>query len=205
MRSPLSTFIAIAAGLVTVLGFFLPIRPLAEWRTQLINWAVMLAGTAGLIAVIHLVSVHWKKMTAPRNKSAASVFFLIAFVVTLVAGLILTPSHPTMQRIVTHIQVPIEASLMAVLAVTLTFAAVRLFQRKSGWMTILFAISAVIFLVLGSGFLSSFANIPILKDLLAAVNAIPVAGARGILIGIALGGLTTGLRVLLGNDRPYSG
>jgi len=31
------------------------------------------------------------------------------------------------------------------------------------------------------------------------------AGARGILIGIALGALTTGLRVLFGVDRPYGG
>lgn len=205
MRSPLSTLIAIAAGLITVLGYFLPIGPLAGWRSQLINWAVLLAGTAGLVAVVHLVSVHWKKLTAPRNKSISSAFFLIAFVLTLAGGILLGPSHPTMQRVITHIQVPIEASLMAVLAVTLIFAAVRLFQRRSGWMTVVFAISAVIFLVVGSGFLSTFANIPILKDLLAAISALPVAGARGILIGIALGGLTTGLRVLLGSDRPYSG
>jgi len=68
-----------------------------------------------------------------------------------------------------------------------------------------FAISAFVFLVIGSGFLSASANIPILKDVLAAVNALPIAGARGILIGVALGSLTTGLRVLLGSDRPYSG
>jgi hypothetical protein len=32
-----------------------------------------------------------------------------------------------------------------------------------------------------------------------------VAGARGILIGVALGALATGLRVLFGIDRPYGG
>ena len=30
-------------------------------------------------------------------------------------------------------------------------------------------------------------------------------GSRGILIGVALGALTTGLRVLFGVDRPYGG
>ena len=34
---------------------------------------------------------------------------------------------------------------------------------------------------------------------------LPVAGARGILLGIALGSLTAGLRILMGADRPYSG
>ena len=32
-----------------------------------------------------------------------------------------------------------------------------------------------------------------------------LGGARGILIGVALGTLTTGLRVLFGVDRPYGG
>jgi hypothetical protein len=31
-----------------------------------------------------------------------------------------------------------------------------------------------------------------------------MAGARGILLGVALGTVATGLRVLLGIDRPYS-
>jgi len=30
-------------------------------------------------------------------------------------------------------------------------------------------------------------------------------GARGILLGVALGTLTTGLRILFGADRPYGG
>jgi len=30
------------------------------------------------------------------------------------------------------------------------------------------------------------------------------AGARGIILGVALGTVATGLRVLLGIDRPYS-
>jgi hypothetical protein len=40
---------------------------------------------------------------------------------------------------------------------------------------------------------------------LSALNSLPVAGARGILLGVALGSLTTGLRILIGADRPYSG
>jgi len=32
-----------------------------------------------------------------------------------------------------------------------------------------------------------------------------LGGARGILIGVALGSLLTGLRVLFGFDRPYGG
>jgi hypothetical protein len=63
----------------------------------------------------------------------------------------------------------------------------------------------VLFLVTGSGVLTGLSDIPLLKSVLAGLNALPVAGARGILLGIALGSLTTGLRILTGTDRPYGG
>jgi hypothetical protein len=35
------------------------------------------------------------------------------------------------------------------------------------------------------------------------IRLIPLAGGRGILIGISLGALLTGLHVLFGTERPY--
>jgi len=32
-----------------------------------------------------------------------------------------------------------------------------------------------------------------------------MAGIRGILMGVALGSIATGLRILMGADRPYGG
>jgi hypothetical protein len=40
-----------------------------------------------------------------------------------------------------------------------------------------------------------------LRNWLATVPAL--AGARGLLLGIALGTIATGLRILMGVDRPY--
>lgn len=205
MRAPLSTAIAIAVGVITLLGYFLPIPQLQNIRITFIEWAIILAGVAGLVAIIHLMRVHWEKVTAEEDKDITSAFLLLAFVVTLAAGIILTPNHPSMQKVVTHIQVPVEASLMAVLSISLTVAAIRFFQRRRGLMSVIFAVSAVVFIIIGSGFLAGAVNFPFIKDILAALNTIPVAGARGILLGVALGSLTTGLRILLGSDRPYSG
>jgi hypothetical protein len=44
-------------------------------------------------------------------------------------------------------------------------------------------------------------QLPVIKDWVLDVPAL--AGARGILLGVALGTAATGLRVLLGLDRPY--
>lgn len=205
MRAPFSTAIAIAAGVIVLLGYFIPTPVLTPLRSTFIDWAVIIAGIAGLIAILNLVRIHWKKLTSARSHDYYSLVMLAGFFLTLAAGLFLTPSNPGFQRTVTHIQMPIEASLMSVLAVTLTVACVRLFQRRKGWMGIVFALSTVVFLVLASGLLSIGDQVPFLKNLLAAMNMLPIAGARGILLGIALGSLTTGLRVLLVADRPYSG
>jgi hypothetical protein len=37
------------------------------------------------------------------------------------------------------------------------------------------------------------------------VHGLASGGARGILIGVALGTIATGLRVIIGSDRPYDG
>jgi hypothetical protein len=205
MRAPLSTAIAIGSGLLVLAGAFLPIPALQAVRGTLLGWAVIVAGVAGLIAIFNLLGVHWRRLNTARNRDFYSLFFLLAFVITFVIGFVLGPDNANFQKVVTHIQIPVEASLMAVLTVSLTMASIRMFRRRTGWMPYLFAGSAIVFLIISSGYLSVGQNLPLVKDALAAINTLPVAGARGILLGIALGSLTAGIRVLIGADRPYSG
>ena len=205
MRGVFSTAVAIGVGIVVLLGYFFPSSGLVPLRETLINWAVIIAGAAGLVAILNLLGVHWRRLNSERNRDYYSIVLLGAFAITLIAGFSLGPADVRFQRVVNNIQMPIEASLMAVLLVTLTFASIRLFQHRGGWMAIVFAVSVVVFLVLGSGYLSLGNNLPVVKTLLYALNSLPIAGARGILLGVALGSLTTGLRILASIDRPYSG
>jgi hypothetical protein len=106
-----------------------------------------------------------------------------------------------------HIQIPIETSLMALLVVILIFASIRLVRRRMNWFTLLFIGTALIML-LGSAPLFGV-ELPILhgsNGLRSMLAQIPVtAGARGLLFGVALGTIATGLRILIGTDRPYGG
>ena len=206
MKSPVATAIAIAVGLIVLAGYFVPLAILQEIRFQLLDWAVIVVGFAAIVGIINLLAAHYKRLrsTGPGH-DPLSLVVLLAFVVTLLVGLLFGPSSNAFQSIVLKIQRPIEASLMALLAVTLAFACLRLFQRQRGILAIVFLISVVFFLLLGSGILGALSNLPVLGDLIELFNRLPVAGARGILIGVALGSLTAGLRILLGADRPYSG
>jgi hypothetical protein len=205
MRSPLSTAIAIATGLIILIALILPFSWMQDIRTILLAPAIILSGVAGMIAIYNLLVVHGRKMLNAKERDIYSFFLLLGFLVTFIAGLILTPANAQLQHVVTSIEVPVEASLMGVLAVSLAYAGVRLFQRRKGIMGFFFILSTVVFLVISSGFLSIGNSMPVFKDVLAVVEQLPVAGGRGILLGIALGGLTAGIRILLGADRPYSG
>lgn len=205
MKAPLATAVAIALGLIVLLGYFLPVPLLQNLRDLFLGWAIILAGVAALVGILNLVRVHWRKATTRAERDPYSPLLIFAFIVTILAGFILGgPADPVFQQVVNAVQVPVESSLMAVLALALAYASLRLLQRRRGLAGIVFALSAALFLVLNSG-IPAAVDMPFLQVLLGGLQRLPVAGARGILLGIALGSLTTGLRVLFGVDRPYSG
>jgi hypothetical protein len=106
------------------------------------------------------------------------------------------------------IMVPAEISLMAVLAVTLIYACLRLLQIRGRQAVISFLFLATTLLILlGTGPLPFVGQLPVVSDTVRPFisNILATGGARGILIGVALGTLTTGLRILFGVDRPYGG
>ena len=117
--------------------------------------------------------------------------------------MILGPEHPYMRLTVNAIIVPVEASLMAVLAVTLIYASIRLLRRRVDVLSVVFLVVAVLFLILVMP--TPLGPIPGDRALLDFLGMFSRGGARGLLIGIALGTLLTGLRVLMGVDRPYGG
>lgn len=194
---------AVVAGLIILLGYFLP--ALMPLQGIVLNWAVILAGGAAIVGVFNLVLVHGNKITRREKGAAYSAILLVSLFATFVFGLALQPSHPAMQAVVNGIIVPVEASLMAVLAVTLLYASIRLLRRRPDLMSIVFIGTAVVMLI--SSATLPFGEIGPLNNLLRPwmQHVLSLAGARGILIGVALGALTTGLRVLAGADRPYGG
>ena len=204
MRAPVATAVAIAIGLVILAGYFLPFPQLSALQSTLLGWAVIVGAFAGLVAITNLVLNHWRKATSRTNRDLFSFIALAGFLATLVAGLWFGPADPLIHQIVQSVQVPVETSLMAALAISLGYASLRLLRQRRDGLSILFVFSVVVFLIISSGFLAGV-NIPIVQDLAAFIDRLPVAGARGILLGIALGSLTAGLRILMGADRPYSG
>jgi len=195
--------IAIAIGLLVLAGYFVP--PLAGIQALLLNWAILLAGVAALMGIFNLVAVHSEKIRTRAPGSVYSAVLLISLALTFAVALILKPSHPAMQVLVSGVIVPVEAALMAIISVSLLVAAIHLLRKRVDVMSVVFLVTALLILA-GSLSLPS-GQIPVLGDTLRPwlTKVLSLGGARGILIGVALGSLTTGLRVLFGLDRPYGG
>jgi hypothetical protein len=164
-----------------------------------------------LVGVLNLLGVHWRKIRTRQKGAVYSALLIFSLVVSALLGIFLGTSkitldyfNKTMDFFLEAIIIPGEAALMALLAVTLIYAAARLLRRRVDLMTFIFL--GVVLVVLLAATPLPFGKIPgasfiewLLRDNFAA------AGSRGILIGVALGALTTGLRVLFGIDRPYGG
>jgi hypothetical protein len=171
---------------------------------MILDWGILLAGVLGLIGLGYLIRMHILKIAQYQKGAFNSVIVLAAFLFALIAGFILTPNDPFYQNLILNVQIPIEASLLAILAVALLYASLRLIRTR-GWtlMSVAFLASAVLSLILDLGFIQTRSG-TLGAELIALLDRLPTAGARGILLGMALGGMVVGLRVLLTVDQPYA-
>jgi hypothetical protein len=194
---------AIAAGIIVLLGYFYPTQ-LESLRLILVDWAIIIAGMAVLVGIFNLIAVQMEKIRMGQKGGIYGVLLVISLIITFGLGLIFGPENQYMYMIVDAIIVPVEASLMAILAVTLIYASIRLLRRRVDVNSVLFLSVAVIFLI--AIMPTPFSALDALQQFILQVTGMfSRGGARGLLIGIALGTLLTGLRVLFGIDRPYGG
>ena len=215
LKGVISTAVAIAFGVLVLAGYLFGYNPdgsyslLGQLQLVLLNLAVILTGFAVLVGICNLLLVHIKKIRTKQNAAGYSVILIVALVITFLLGL-LSHDVPFAASLFSDafkfIQLPIESSLMALLVITLTFASMRLLRRHLNLLSVIFLVTALLIL-LGTAPWPFLGDVPFLSDIVRPIiSQVPAAaGARGILLGVALGTLTTGLRILFGSDRPYGG
>lgn len=203
----LPTAIAIGAGLLVLLGAFIPISPLPEARALLIDWAVVLGAFAFVLAYLQLLRVHLTRLGRGGKGKSASLLIVIsalgAFALVFWQG----PTGAASQALLHGLLAPGQTALLALTAVTLVLSGMRIFKVRRNIGSVLF-LAIVLIMLLGSiplaiaPYQGAMATIVGLADWLQRVPAL--AGMRGLALGVALGILLTGLRVLFGATRPHS-
>ena len=205
-----SAFVAFAVGVTTVLSLLLGDNPalfgeqagserLAELLALpgdvLLRLVVIVIALSIVIGIANLLYVHVSRVARGKVFSGvllASFGFTIYWYVTRQGDTSLLEA----------VQIPIESSLAALLFLTLVVGGSRVLQKRADAWGLLF-VAVVIIVLLASLPLAELAPVKAWRDWL---MRIPVsAGARAMLLGIALGTVVTGVRVLLGQDRSYRG
>jgi hypothetical protein len=210
IKAPISTAVAIGVGIIVLVGYFIP--SMDSIRFILLRTGLVLAAVALLVGIINLATVHIKKIGKESENSGYSLILLISLLITLIVGiidmvqtyLVGRPNFQITNWVFTNIQLPIETSLLAVTTISLTYAAAGILRKRMNMFSISFFF--VVLLVLLGSFSIPPATIPFLQVVRDWILRVPaLGGARGLLLGIALGTITTGIRILLGTDRPYGG
>lgn len=201
----LATAIAIGFGLFSLFGLALDSPLITDTTNLFLQLVTITVAVTILIGIYNLLTVHLGRVRGQRSGwfySLILVFSALAVIVLTVlerAG-VLSGEPAITVILLEQVQVAVESAFAGLLLFSLVYGAYRtLRKRVSGW-GLLFVVALLVALA-GALPLAQFDVLTAARDWLMAV---PVsAGARGILLGIALATVVTGVRVLIGQDRSY--
>lgn len=200
------TAIAIAVGILVLVAVFGSIPRVDAVGAYLIDTAVVIAAFAFFLGLLNVLRVHARKIRDGGADSLYSFVLLLALLVVLALGLPPVsnqpsgPSQPIVQWIFENIQLPIQAALSALLVFFMVTAGYRLVSQRTLESVVMLLVTLLVLLgQVAAGLVPALVDV---KDWILDVPAL--AGVRGILLGVALGAVLTGIRLLLGVERPYS-
>ena len=216
LSAVLLTVILVPVALITLVSLApIPFVPdLSGLGAGIIQLATVVGAIALIIGIFNLISVHLRKITvSPSISSIYSGVTLLTFVIVLILHFLeargtfrlyfagaASPGGPIVTlTLMDALQVVIESALSGLLFFSLVYAAFRLMRRRVTVWNVIFIASLVVVLI---GYVQPAGTILYaLRDWLL---RIPVgAGTRGLLIGIAIGTIAVGVRVLVGRDRLF--
>lgn len=206
LKRTLPAAIAIPIGILVLVSIFTPYPLLDALGLYFVNVATIVAAFALFLGVGNLMRIHARKLRGRPSDRLYSLALLVVLILVLVFGLLPVPgagsgpSQPMVQWLFAHVQMPIQASLSALLVFFLVTAAYRLLSSRNTESAVMLIV--VLLLLLGQAAVGLFPPLSAVRDWIVSVPAL--AGIRGILLGVSLGVILTGIRLLMGVERPYS-
>ena len=199
------------AGTLMMADFFVPHRRFAALVQEFQQWGLIIVAFTFVLGVANVLQLHSRKI-ARRAPDWPYSIVLVGGLLGM-AGLGIFHSHDDPHApflwLYDTVYDPLSATMFALLAFFITSAAYRAFRARSTEAVLL--LGAAILVMLGQvpvgaamwgpdSFLGGF---PGVKDWIMEVPNL--AGKRAVLMGAALGAISTGLRVILGLERAHLG
>lgn len=198
LGAALATAIAIGFGLLTLWGLISGSGSVLSITNLLLQLTVITVAVTILLGILNLFGVHLRRITHRQRGWLYSLALIGSAAVVLILWLL--GAQSTNAMLLETVEVSVESALAGLVVFALVYGAYRMMRRRVTWGGILFTVVLLIVL-LGA---LPVPQVAALSELRTWLLAVPVsAGARGILLGIALATVVTGVRVLIGQDRSY--
>ena len=204
MRREIPLILMVVFGWFMVAEFFVPVPWVATVGTELQQWIIIVAAAAVVLGVANVGRIHLRKVNRREKDWPYSIPLLFGIVLMGGIGLVFG-IHPgsLFDFLYLNSYVPMQGTMFALLAFFIASAAYRAFRIRSLEAALL-AITAVVVMIgrvpIGHA-LSS--ELPEISEWI--MNFPNLAAKRAILIGAALGAISTGLKIILGLERNLLG
>jgi len=214
MRREIPLVITFVVGLAFVIQYFIPHSPFDNFEQLFSDWFFIIAACAIWLGALNLLKLSLIKISKKRKDWQYAAIIVISWLVMAIAGLaggrgFQTPGT-SFDWLYVNVYTPLSATMFAILAFFVASASYRAFRARNIQATLLLVAGFLVMMgrvlfddVLFAPFVEDFQPLSAISSFI--MNYPNLAGQRAIMIGIALGTVSTALRIILGIERSYLG
>jgi hypothetical protein len=204
MRAEIPVAIAFVAGMLMIVSLFVPHPFVAEPAAVTRSWAIVITAFAYVLGVANIARISLETVRRRSKDWEYKAVLLAALATMMVMGIGLgVRSGGVFDWAYQNLFIPMQSTMFSLLAFFIASAAYRAFRARSVEATLLLVTAAIVMLgrvPIGEHIWARF------PDLTEWIMEVPnMAAKRGIMIGAALGAISTGLKMVLGLERSYLG
>ena len=213
MRREVPLLITGIVGVVFVVSYFVPHYPFNRMNDWFSDWFSIITACAIVLGSLNLLVISSQKIARRKEGWGYAAVIIVSFLFITILGLAegrgFRESGTGFDWLYGYMFIPLSATMYAILAFFVASASYRAFRARNIEATML--LLAAFLMMLGrvpigdvlTGFMPEGYRI---SNLAAWIMNFPqTAGQRAIMIGIALGLVSTSLRIILGIERSHLG
>ena len=213
MRREVPLLITGIVGIVFIVSYFIPHWPFGQMNDWFSDWFAVIQACAIVLGALNLLLVSAQKVARKKEDWGYAIVIIVTFFIMVVAGIGEGRDYMTtgtnFEWLYTYSYVPLSASMYAILAFFVASASYRAFRARNIEATMLLLAAFLVMLgrvPVGDLITSFMPEGARMSDLQTWIMNFPqTAGQRAIMIGIALGLVSTALRIILGIERSHLG
>lgn len=199
----LPTVIAVSVGLLVLMDLLTDLPLFNFVGARLVSYGLIIAAFALVLGVLNVLLVHIRKVREQEEGWLYSVVLIGTTIALLVVGVFGEggPNNLVIEWVLHTLLIPLQSAFFSLLAFFLLSVAYRSLRVNS--IESLLLVGSATIVIIGSTPIGTLIS-PQMVDLKNALLAVPAtAGTRGLLLGIALGTIVTGIRLVFDGRRYF--